>query len=137
MTEVVFKDFTKERKRVVFRLGSQEFEAFPVLPVPVTQRLVQTANSLKGAEADESALSAVLDIFNQVLRKESALRFASLINAEDENSDVVDLIDVMDVMTWLMEVYGKRPTVVSSDSSAGLPTETDGTISTAGVSSTV
>ena len=137
MTEVVFKDFTKERKRVVFRLGSQEFEAFPVLPVPVTQRLVQTANSLKGAEADESALSAVLDIFNQVLRKESALRFASLINAEDENSDVVDLIDVMDVMTWLMEVYGKRPTVASSDSSVGLPTETDGTISTAGVSSTV
>lgn len=134
--EVVFKDFTKKRKRVFFTLAGQEFDALPALPVPVTQRLVQTANALKGSAADAQALTSVLNIFNEVLRKESAVRFAALLNAENEDDEnVVDLADAMDIMAWLMEHYGKRPTEVSSLSSDGLPTETDGTISTAGVPS--
>lgn len=133
--EVVFKDFSKQRKRVVFRLGGQEFEALPALPVPVTQRLVQTAQSLKGSEADEKALDAVMGIFGEILRPESAARFSALLNNPDTDAEIVDLTDAMDVMTWLMEVFGKRPTLESSDSSNGLPTGTDGTISTAGVPS--
>lgn len=131
--EVIFKDFSKTRKPVRFQLGGQQFEALPALPVPVTQRLVQTAASLKGADADEKALNSVLGIFNEILRKESAERFSTLINGGGKNGEIVDLSDAMDVMAWLMEVYGKRPTQESSDSSAGLPTENAGTISTAGV----
>lgn len=133
--EVVFKDFSKQRKRIVFRLGGQEFEALPALPVPVTQRLVQTAQSLKGSDADEKALTAVMGIFHEILQTESATRFSALVNAETTGGEIVDLSDTMDVMVWLMEVYGKRPTAESSESSSGLPTETDGTISTAGVPS--
>lgn len=133
--EVLFKDFSKPRKRVVFRLGGQEFEALPALPVPVTQRLVQTAQSLKGADADENALNSVMGIFQEILRPESATRFIALVNDTGETAEIVDLTDVMDVMTWLMEAYGKRPTVESSDSSNGLPSVDNGMISTAGVPS--
>jgi hypothetical protein len=130
--EVHFKDFTKKAKRIVFQLDTDHMEARSVLPVPVMQELIRVSKGLQGDELGEETLGKVLSIFDLILLKDSAALFRSRVESVD---NPVDLTQVMDVMVWLMEMYGQRPTTPSSDSSDGLPTGTDGTISTAGVPS--
>jgi len=133
-TEVSFKDFTKVLSRKYFRVGAEEFDALPTLPIPVMQELIRASTGLRGKDLGAEALDQVLGIFDSILVPESAQRFKARIASV---TDPVDLTQVMDIMTWLMELYGKRPTQQSPESSSGLPTETDGMISTAGVSNTV
>jgi hypothetical protein len=130
-TEVHFKDFSKKHTPVFFRIDAVDFEALPTLPIPVMQKLIGQANALKDKEVTEAVVGEVLDIFNTVLKADSAQRFATRIN---DTENPVDLPQIMDILTWLMEMYGRRPTQPSSDSSAGLPTESDGTTSTDGAS---
>lgn len=124
--EARFKDFSKKRERIVFRIDADDFEALSVLPIPVMQDLVAQAAGLKDQEVNETVLKDVLNIFNTILLPESAARFQSRVNSVD---NPVDLAQVMDIMVWLMELYGQRPTQQSSDSSVGSPNGTDGTIS--------
>ena len=130
--EVRFKDFTKKAERIVFQLDDDQFEARSVLPVPVMQELIRVSKELQVDALGEDALVKVLSIFNLVLLGQSAELFRSRVESVDKP---VDLTQVMDIMVWLMEMYGQRPTQPSSDSSDGLPSETGGTISTAGVPS--
>lgn len=132
--EVHFKDFTKQAKRVVFQIDGDQFEARSVLPVPVMQELIRVSKGLKTDDLGEETLLKVLSIFDLILLKPSADLFRSRVDSVD---NPVDLTQVMDTMVWLMEIYGQRPTPPSSESLSGLPTETDGTISTAGVPSIV
>lgn len=127
--EARFKDFSKKRVPIVFRIDNDDFQALSVLPVPVMQRLVSEASKLKDQEATETALADVLNIFNSVLYPDSAAKFQERVQSLD---NPVDLNQVMDIMVWLMELYGQRPTQPSSDSSTGLPSGTDGTISVDG-----
>lgn len=133
-SEVHFKDFTKEAPRVCFRIGSEDFDALPMLPIPVMQELIRASVGIQAKELGAEALDKVLQIFNLILVPESAVRFQARISSVD---NPVDLTQVMDIMTWLMERYGKRPTQQSPESSNGFPTETGGMISTAGVPSSV
>lgn len=129
--EVRFKNFTKKREPVWFQVDEDRFQALPVLPVPTMQLLIGQANALQGKAASPETLGEILHIFDTVLVPESAARFTERLKSTD---NPVDLIQVMDILTWLMEGYGQRPTQQSSGSSDGLPSGTDGTISTAGVS---
>lgn len=134
MTEGIdFKDFTKESSRKCFRIGTEDFDALRTLPIPVMQQLIRASTDLRNKDIGPEALDQVLGIFDMVLLPDDAVRFKARIASVD---NPVDLTQVMDIMTWLMELYGKRPTQQSPDSSSGLPTGTDGTISTAGVPST-
>jgi hypothetical protein len=93
------------------------------------QVLIGQSNALQTKEATPETLNDVLNIFNTILVPESAVRFAERLKSME---NPVDLTQVMEIMVWLMELYGRRPTPPPSDSSAGLPSESDGTTSTAG-----
>lgn len=131
-TEVTFKDFTKAKKRVTFKIDDDVFEAPSVLPIPVMQELASSADKLKGNTSSGETLREVIGIFDAILLNNSAARLRERIASKEEP---VDLTQLMDVMMWLLEVYGLRPTQPSSDSSAGLPDGTSGTPSTDGAPS--
>lgn len=132
-TDVNFKDFTKKKKRVEFKLDDDVFVAPSVLPVPVLQELAEAADGLKtaGASAGET-LAKVVGVFDIILAEAPAARLRERIKSKDEP---VDLEQITDIMLWLLEVYGLRPTEPSSDSSAGLPVATSGTPLEAGAPS--
>lgn len=133
-TDVVYKDFTKPKKRVEFRIDEDLFEAPRVLPIPVMQELASTADRLKGNLSNAEQLQMVISIFDTILPDAAAARLRERISSKEEP---VDLEQIMDIMLWLLEVYGLRPTQPSADSSAGQPAVTSGTPSAAGAPSVV
>lgn len=131
-TDVNYRDFTKAKKSVEFQIDDDMFVAPKVLPIPVLQQLAGAADALKTNTSTVAALSQIVEIFDIVLIDSSAVRLRERINSKEEP---VDLEQLTDILFWLLEVYGLRPTQSSSDSSAGLPSEPSGLLLTAGVPS--
>lgn len=134
MTEFVtsgVKDFSREvvvRFKINHVGGPQKgqpefFDGVPGLPAlaliefaSLYEKLDNTAN----AEEFER-------IVNIVLTDDSATRFLGRLRDKD---DPISLTQLMDVLPWLMEQYGMRPTPPSGDSSTPLPNPDGGTSST-------
>lgn len=131
-TAVVFKDFTKAKKRVTFKIDDDEFEAPSVLPIPVMQELAGAADKLKSDVSSVETLREVIGIFDIILLDDSATLLRERISSKEAP---VDLEQLIEIMLWLLEVYGLRPTQPSSDSSAGSPDATSGTPLEAGAPS--
>jgi len=130
MTDNVrYRDFSGTAEPVRFKIDNDVFEAPAVLPIPVMQELVNVADRMKNLGHDSAALNAIVEVFNVILTDASARRFGERIASK---SEPIGIRQVIDIMMWLLEAYGLRPTEPSSDSSTGLPGESDGTPSVAG-----
>jgi hypothetical protein len=130
MTSTRFKDFSKKREPVEFKIDDDLFVAPSILPIPTMQELAEVAESIKTETNNSELFKKVTGIFDAVLTDASAARFRERVASKEEPVDIEQLIDIM---LWLLEEYGLRPTQPSSDSSAGAPSGTSGTLSTAGV----
>lgn len=129
---VVFKDFTKAKKDISFQIDDDIFAAPSVLPIPVMQSLADTADKLKEGASSAETLGKVVTVFDIILLDESAARMRERVASK---SAAVDLEQLIDIMMWLLEVYGLRPTQPSPDSSAGLPSDASGSPSAGGAPS--
>lgn len=130
--EVEIKDFTIKKKRVKFKIDDDIFEASRVLGLPMMQDLVKVTKGL-GNVSETQDYSAISKIFEELLVEGSAKRFNErLMKKGDEGIDVRE--QLLPILHYILEKFGVRPTQPSSDSSAGSPSETDGTPSTAGSS---
>lgn len=132
MTSTRFKDFSKKREPVEFKIDDDLFVAPPVLPIPTMQELAETAESIKTEKNNAALFAKITSIFDAVLTDTSARRFRERISSKEEPVDIEQLVDIM---LWLLEEYGLRPTQPSSDSSSGALSVTSGTLSTAGAPS--
>lgn len=74
---------------------------------------------------------AFTKMINLVLQDESAQRFNARMS---DRSNPISMVQVMEILPWIMERYGMRPTEPSFGSSSGSPSPGDGTRSTASVS---
>lgn len=130
--EVEIKDFTIRKKTIPFRIDNDVFHATAILSIPMMQNLVRVSRDL-GEMMKNDDYSAMEMLFTELLLPPHGERFAQRLKSKD-----VDAIDVkrqvLPIMHYLLEQYGLRPTQLSSDSSAGLPSGTDGTSFTAGSS---
>ena len=124
---VSFKDFTRKRKPVNFKIEEQRFDCVPALPVETTQVITRIARDI----SNENALESLNEFFQEVLLDDGAARIKALM-ADKKNPLETD--QAVEILYWLLEVYGLRPTQSSSDSSSGSPTDGDGTASTDGLS---
>lgn len=129
---VRFRDFSKKRTPVNFILDNgtaegERFECYPALALPSLQEITTIAEAMTAENATES----FAEFFRVVLQPESADRME---NKLKDRMNPLDPEQANDVMSWLMEVYGLRPTQPSSDSSDGSPTGDAGTPSVAGAS---
>lgn len=124
------KDFTRKRSPVTFRIDSDLFEAAAALP---GETLVQFAKRFSdvGSTPDTDRLDVILDALSMVLLPESAARFAKRFS---DLENPIELEQASEVVVWLLERYGLRPTQPSSGSVTGLLNPESGTSSTDGQS---
>lgn len=120
------KDFTRERKRLQFRIDDDLFEAAAALPGRVL-----TAFAVRFADVSKAPTEQQMQIFadalSMVLLPESNARFQKRF---EDLENPIELEQASDVIMWLMEAYGLRPTQPSSPSSSGPPSPASGTSST-------
>lgn len=121
------KDFSRPRKRIFFTIDGEEFDSAVGLAAEVfvefTVRFKQFNESDTWAD-NYAALRAALEL---VMLPESFERLAARLK---DKSNPVDMEQMADIVIWLLEAYGLRPTRQSSDSSDGQPSPEPGTSST-------
>jgi hypothetical protein len=122
------KDFSKVRKPLQFRIDDDVFDASPAIPAQVlidfTEQITDADPTKMSPKQQVSLLAGMLEI---VLMPKSLRRFKERM-ADIENP--VELSQINDVVEWLFEEYGLRPTTESSSSSNGGSPPGTGTTST-------
>ena len=129
MSSVQFKDFTKKRVEVYFTLADGpegRYDCVPALSLPAVQELALIGGNFR----HDNVMASFEEFFNLVCVPESAKRLIDKMT--NDKMDPIDKEQAVEIMNWLLEVYGMRPTQPSSDSSSGSPIDGSGTTSEAG-----
>lgn len=133
MTESVrFKDFSLPPEPIVFRVAPDDFRCYPEIPLDAMMDIVVFATT---ATDGRDRMSQVLQLLSSVIVAEDWDKFLARTKrgtVEVPNPHPIGMRLVKDLLPWIMEVYGLRPSQESSESSDG--SENDGTSSTAPVS---
>ena len=122
------KDFSRQRKPLVFSIDDDTFEAAPAIPGEILVEfagLYEGATSARGVAETYRLLAKVLEL---VLLPDSHTRMQQRLS---DRARPVELAQVSSVVEWLLEAYGLRPTQLPSSSSGGEPAPPPGTSSTA------
>jgi hypothetical protein len=113
-------DFSKHRS-VRFKIDHADgtpdfFDGVPGLPALVLAEFAETADKLGTDLSVKDQVQTFKDLFGLVLTDESAERF---INRLSDRTDPIGFDQVNEILPWIMEKYGMRPTSPSAPSSAG------------------
>lgn len=123
----VTRDFSRPRKRLTFTVDGEVFEAAPALPGLVYAQFVMLA----GGGGEPRTFMQTHEMLRQavelVLLPDSFERFA---NRLKDKTNPIEHDQMDDIIMWLMEVYGMRPTRPSQLSSDGPSSPESGTSST-------
>ncbi|MDK1473611.1 hypothetical protein QNO07_09285 [Streptomyces sp. 549] len=120
------RDFTTARKSIRFRVDSDVFDAVPDIPA---QTLLDFAMEMEHAgDSPDQAIRAMVKVVDILLTQESAALFKARMSNPD---NPISAQQLKDIMPWLLEQYGMRPTEPSSDSPTGPASPEPGTSSTA------
>lgn len=122
---VEIRDFSYVEVSHPFKIGDDVFHALPDVPFDMLAQVTKLSNveqSIRQYGAD-----VVLEIFTSFLQDNSAQLFKQRV-AEKK----IGLKKVMEILPWLMEKFGLRPTQPSSNSSDGSSDGETGTSSTDG-----
>lgn len=122
------RDFTKQRKRLDFTIDDDTFEAAAALPGDVFAEFVTLYNSTGDTETYQQQHDMLKQALNLALLPESWQRFSDRLQ---DKSRPIDDDQMSDVVLWLLEEYGMRPTQPSPNSSDGSASPESGTSSMA------
>ncbi len=125
-SEPPVKDFSRQRKRLQFRIDDDLFEAARALPGKTLARFAGRFSDVDKTPVDKQ-LEIFAEVLGMVLLPESNARFQKRL---DDLEQPIELEQASDVITWLLEEYGLRPTEPSSESSSGPSSPASGTNST-------
>lgn len=117
------KDFSKARRRVRFKIEPDIFECVSDLPVLALIDFAAMADKVNETAMDDQMRQLFVEMFELVLKSESAPLFISRMQDKD---NPISLDQVNDIMPWIMEKYGLRPTEPSDSSLDGSPTPASG-----------
>jgi hypothetical protein len=123
------KDFSKVRKTLQFRVDSDVFQAVSAIPAEV---MIQFTEALTSADPSKMSPKEQVGVLRGVL--ELVLEAESLVKFKERMADVgnpIEIDQINDIVVWLFEEYGMRPTVESVSSVSGGSPPAPGTGSTA------
>lgn len=130
--EVHFRDFTKKRKRVHFKIDDDDFDCVSALP-PDDLQVVASMWKDYRADSDETnvakTLSKLREIFEVFILPESYAVFSRRLG---DRKNPIDVQQLMEIIQWIIEIYAARPTQPSSSSSDTSVSGDGGTPLTAG-----
>lgn len=118
-----FRDFSTSPEPVTFRIAPDTFECWPEIPLDSLIEL-STLSTMTDRKAQ---MDAVKDLIDAVMSPEQAAVFRRRCRPgtkEEPNTSPIGVRHIQDLLPWLMEAYGLRPTPPSSESEDG-STETD------------
>lgn len=121
------KDFTRKRKRLTFTIDDDTFEAASVLPADVFAQFVTLYNDRVQVDTMVEQIGMLKQALELALLPESWQRFAARLA---DKTNPIDDDQLSDVIMWLLEEYGLRPTQPSPPSSDGSASPASGTPST-------
>jgi hypothetical protein len=121
------RDFTRKRKRLPFTIDDDTFEAAPALPGDVYAEFVTIYNSTSDVETYQQQHDLLKRALQLALLDESYQRFTNRLKDKERP---IDDDQMADVVLWLLEEYGMRPTQPSQPSSDGPVSPDSGTSST-------
>ena len=121
------RDFTRKRKRLNFQIDGDTFEAASVLPGDVFAEFVSAYNGTADTETYQQQHDLLKQALELALLPESWERFSARLK---DKSNPIDDDQLSDVIMWLLEEYGMRPTQPSQPSSDGPASPESGTSST-------
>jgi len=132
MDVVRFRDFSLSPEPVTFDIAPDTFECLPEIPLDA---LADMANLASTSTDDRSAsLRRIYDLFDGILLPDSAAKFRARgkrSTEEEPNLHPIGMRHIKELLPWLMEVYGLRPTQPSDESSDGSPDEDGSSTDTA------
>lgn len=121
-TDIVrFKDFTPDHEDPpTFKVYANTYVCIPDIPIDALAAISSWND--EGLTTD-AKMKMMVDFFADIMRPESATLFRESVKRGAENPIGVKTINQL--VPWLLEVYGLRPTPESSESSDG-STDDDG-----------
>lgn len=123
----IMKDFTRVREKIEFQVDDDVFTAKSPIPAQTLIDFAKTFTGLSEASTVDEQLAAFNAVLELVLMPASLERFRVRMADPDEP---IAIDQVEEIITWLFEAYGLRPTEQPSDSSDGQPSLESGTSST-------
>lgn len=130
--EVHYRDFTKKRKPVYFKIDDDTFHCVEALAPDTLQdimKMIRTETDASETDRAAAVLGKLRGIFQLFLLEESFEVFASRLGNSRKPIDVGQLLDIT---SWIVEVYTGRPTTPSESSSPSSASADGGTSLTAG-----
>jgi hypothetical protein len=121
------RDFTRERKKIEFQVDDDVFTAKSPIPAQTLIDFAKQFASLSTAASVADQLAAFNAVLELVLMPASLEQFRRRMGDPEEP---IAIEQVEEIITWLFEEYGMRPTELPSDSSDGQPSPASGTNST-------
>ena len=122
------RDFTKQRPTIQFKIDGDVFTASPAIPAQV---MIDFAKMFAGMDPDKTSVEDQLQAFSMVLK--IVLTPPSLTVFQRRMADPttpVDMEQIENVIEWLFEEYGMRPTQPVESSPPGPPDPDSGMSST-------
>lgn len=118
------KDFSRERNKIQFKINDDIFECRPELAADVLLDFTEKFGAVK-EDGDGSDSRAILtEVLEEVLQPPSFTRFRQRMADRD---NPIGMVQVNQVIEWVFEEYGLRPTQPSDISSPGQPDPGSGT----------
>lgn len=134
MTEI--KDFTKVRKKIQFQVDDDVFHAASTIPAETMIQFTEGFTSMDPSQMSPAQMvSSLRQVIEFCLLPDSIGKFKQRMS-DPENP--IDMEQLDQIVQWLFEEYGMRPTDEPSNSLSGgsLPAPgTTSTVSTQGVAS--
>lgn len=122
------KDFTRQPKVIEFKINDDVFRCYPRLPAQVMIDFALQAEKMGDDPTGEQGIQAMLSVLQATLIPEHFKRFSARMSNHEQP---IDLAQVSEIVPWIMEEYGLRPTEPSGKSSDGPSDPEPGTNSTA------
>lgn len=136
MSDVVkFMDFSLSPEPVTFKIAPDEFLCYPEIPLDVLMEVAEASTS--GGTTGIDRVKQMLEMLEGVMEPQSFATFVARTKkgtVERPNQNPIGMRHISELLPWLMEVYGLRPTQESDSSVTG--SDDDATSLTDGVSLT-
>lgn len=126
------KDFTTSQAPIKFKIDDDVFEAAPDVAAQLMLEFAAEAEKLDDQELVPADMMHIMTLLMQAVLLPNSF---AVFNARLSDSEhPIGIKKFNDVVSWLMEQYGLRPTESDSDSSPGSDNLATGTRLTASVS---
>lgn len=114
------------RKPIEFVIDGDKFDAVRAIPADTLMLMTTEFEAMDGEDSTES-IKAMMTVLEEFLLPVSFKRFRERMG---DKTDPIEFPQVSEVIFWLLEQYGMRPTVQPSDSAVGLQLPEPGISST-------